>query len=236
MASNLYLRYISYQLLYIADATVIILSMPIFVFILAKIFLNEAFTRFHFVTLCIILVGIATTSKVNLLFGIGGEGRTLDPFGLAAAFGATLVGAFMFIIGRKLKSLSPAVILNNMAWIALTQSLILNFFFGEFSFPACGTATWAMIFLGVVSFYGQFFLTLSLRNEEAGFVSIVRGSSQVGFAFIFQISLLHHVPDVYSICGALLVLFGIVLIGFRKYILGLPKDSFLRRKLFLFFK
>ena len=142
----------------------------------------------------------------------------------------------MFIVARKLKSLHPSVILNNMAWIALTQSLIINSIFGEFKLPSSGYSSWYIISLGIISFYAQFFLTIAIKNEEAGFVSMIRGSSQVTFAFLFQTFVLKHVPDIYSIVGAILVSFALLLIGLRRAIIILPKEHFLREKLSFLFK
>lgn len=48
-----------------ADSTIIILSMPVFVFVLARIFLKERFGRFHVVALCMSIVGIMFASKIE---------------------------------------------------------------------------------------------------------------------------------------------------------------------------
>ncbi|CAG2103094.1 unnamed protein product, partial [Medioppia subpectinata] len=51
-----------------ANATVIVLSMPVFVFIFAKIFLKESFGLFHIFALFVTLIGITFASKVDLSF------------------------------------------------------------------------------------------------------------------------------------------------------------------------
>ena len=44
-----------------------------------------------------------------------------------------------------------------------------------------------MVAIGLMSFLGQLLLTVSLKVEEAGKVSIIRKSADILFAFAFQI-------------------------------------------------
>ena len=44
-----------------------------------------------------------------------------------------------------------------------------------------------MVAIGLISFLGQLLLTVSLKVEEAGKVSIIRKSADILFAFAFQI-------------------------------------------------
>lgn len=80
------------------------------------------------------------------------------------------------------------------------------------------------------SFAGQVLLTLALQVENAGPVAIAR-TSDIVFAFIWQILFFKEVPNIYSILGAFLVTSSVVVTGLRKWIVSLPDNSPLKMKL-----
>lgn len=69
--TSLFFRYSAVTYISLADTTIIILSMPVFVFIFARIFLGEQFGRYHILAFLLSLVGIAFASKVDFLFKSG---------------------------------------------------------------------------------------------------------------------------------------------------------------------
>ena len=66
--TSLFFRYSSVTYISLADTTIIMLSMPVFVFIFARIFLGEQFGRYHVLALCLSIVGIAFASKIEVFF------------------------------------------------------------------------------------------------------------------------------------------------------------------------
>ena len=64
--TSLFFRYSAVTYISLADTTIIMLSMPVFVFIFARIFLGEQFGRYHVLALCLSTVGIAFASKIEL--------------------------------------------------------------------------------------------------------------------------------------------------------------------------
>ena len=107
-ASSLYFRYSALQYMSIANATVIVLSMPVFVFIFARIFLKEPFGIFHILALLVSLIGITMTSKLAVIFTsssdaikeIGIDSKK-EMMGLAFSLGATLIGSAAYVLVRK---------------------------------------------------------------------------------------------------------------------------------------
>ena len=77
---------------------------------------------------------------------------------------------------------------------------------------------------------GQILLTLSLQMENAGPVAIAR-SSDIVFAFIWQIVFFKDVPNVFSLLGALLVTSSVIMTALRKWVLTLPENTPLRIRL-----
>lgn len=105
-ATSLYLRYLTLRYLPIGDATVIVLSMPVFVFIFARIFLKESCGIFHVIALAVTLIGISFTAKLNIIFGSDSDelskiNKDNEMIGLLCAMGATLVGSAVYVIVRK---------------------------------------------------------------------------------------------------------------------------------------
>jgi len=105
-ATSLYFRYSALHYMSIANATVIVLSMPVFVFIFAKIFLKESFGLFHVFSLFVTLIGIAFASKVNISFShttinIFKADNHRELIGLSFSIGATLIGSSVYVLVRK---------------------------------------------------------------------------------------------------------------------------------------
>lgn len=225
-ATSLYMRYAALQYLPIANATVIILSMPVFVSIFARIFLKEACGLFHVMAIGVTLVGIGFTAKIGDLVGLTkteGVDKNDELTGLLYSMGATVIGASVYIFVRKVKECHDSVILFNFSLVAVIESSILTGVQNGFSLPT-GNAPWLLIALAVLSFYGQLLLTRALQAEEASIVSLVRSSSEVVCAFIFQIVIFNSLPDVYACIGALLVTSTVVLTSLRKWALTLPDN------------
>lgn len=235
-ATSLYLRYCALHLLPLANATVIVLSMPVFVCIFARIFLKETFGFFHLFALAVTLLGIAFTAKLNIIFGTSAEeaqkegvDKQVELMGLAAGMGATLVGSASYIVVRKVKKLHHSIILFNFGWVAVLQTGVITYYLDGFQLPDTGLSTWMLVILAICSFYAQLLLTKALQVEEAGLVSVTRASSEVFFAFVIQIFIFQRMPDKYSVIGAVLVTSAVVLTGIRKYIVTLPLDHWCRR-------
>lgn len=126
--TSVFFRYSALNYISMADSTIIILSMPVFVFVFARIFLKERFGRFHVVSLLMSIVGILLASKIEhiikeftqdsstavetatVLFNstINGTDSTVATkptqsrlFGTIFSLGSTLIGSLVYIIIRK---------------------------------------------------------------------------------------------------------------------------------------
>lgn len=107
-ASSLYFRYSALHYMSIGDATVIVLSMPVFVCIFARICLKESCGVFHVLALAVTIIGIAFTSKLAIIFGSteetiknSGIDSRKEIIGLLCSLGATLIGSSAYVIVRK---------------------------------------------------------------------------------------------------------------------------------------
>lgn len=193
-ATSLFFRYSAVSYISLADTTIIVLSLPVFVFIFARIFLKEPFGRFHVIALVLSLVGICFASKIEILFGSEEEyfepgspnsdelenNRLNQIIGTSFAIGAMVIGSLVYVFVRKMRKTHHSVILFNFALIAIFEMVIVNFFTIGLRFPPTnGSTPWLIMALGMLSFYGQLLLTKAVQLEEAGVVSVVRVSSEV---------------------------------------------------------
>jgi drug/metabolite transporter (DMT)-like permease len=240
--TGLMLSFYAFRHMPLADASVIVFSVPVFVSIFALIFLKEPCDSFSIVTICLTLTGVVLITRPIFIFGqsvppLGSDESSLDTdiWGGIAAFSATLFGANAYVLLRVLKGLHFSVIMINFGFFALLETLFISWVLGVLCLPQCGLERLLVIALGAFSFGGQILLTVSLQIEQAGPVSIAR-TADIVFAFIWQVLFFKEVPNIYSILGAFFVTSSVVLIGLRKWAVALPDDSNLKKSLRLFSK
>ncbi|PRD25546.1 UNVERIFIED_CONTAM: Solute carrier family 35 member G1 [Trichonephila clavipes] len=233
-ATSLFLRFVAFRYLPIADASVIIFSIPVFVAVLARIFLKEPCGFFHAFTVFLTLIGIILITKLPLILADEiASYSTSHYFGVGAALGSTIFGASVYVVIRKMTVVHHSVIMFNFGWVAILETVCLTFATGEFVAPTCGLEQWLVILLGIFSFCGQMLLTMALKTEHASPVAIVRAATDIVLAFFWQIWFFNEIPDVYSISGAVLVSSCVALISVRKWVMTLPEHSLIRKKAYL---
>lgn len=229
----LMLSFYAFRHMPLADASVIVFSVPVFTAIFAHMFLREPCGIFNALSVLLTLIGVVLITRPSSIFGstvaaLGDDNSKSDIWGAVAAFSATLFGANAYVLLRALKGIHFSVIMTNFGVIALVQSLFITWLIGALCLPPCGIDRILIVALAVFSFGGQILLTLALQLEQAGPVAIAR-SSDIIFAFIWQVLFFNESPNRYSVTGAILVLSSVLLTGFRKWALALPDNSSLKR-------
>lgn len=120
--------------------------------------------------------------------------------------------------------------MTNFGSFALVYTILVSYFvFGQLCLP-CGSDRLLVLALAVFSFLGQILLTLALQMEQAGPVALAR-SSDIFFAFVWQMIFFNETPTLYSLIGAALVILSVVLTALRKWLLAQPSDSHWRQRL-----
>lgn len=231
-ATALSLTFYAIRHMPLADASVIVFSVPVVVAIFARIFLKEPCGLFHYFTLFLTMLGVLMITKPPFLFGH--STKHYNFLGPLAALSSTVFAAIVYILLRALKDLHFSVIMVCFATYSVLQTSTMAWATGNLCWPKCGSERLLVVSLGVLSFSGQMLLTIAAQLEEAGLVAIAR-TVDVVFAFMWQIIFFDEIPNVFSILGALLVTSSVVLIGLRKWMMSMPSTSAIRKKLgFLF--
>ncbi|XP_037777647.1 solute carrier family 35 member G1-like [Penaeus monodon] len=230
-ATSLMLQFYAFRHMPLADASVIVFSVPVFVAVFARVFLGEPCGLFHGVVILLTLAGVILIARPPLLFGSLSDAYTTENWwGAAAAISGTVVAANVYVILRVLKGLHFSVIMTNFALVALVLTPLVSWFSGDGCVPRCGNERYLILAIGIFSFGGQILLTKALQLEQAGPVSIAR-TADVVFAFIWQAIFFQEFPDSLSLMGALLVTSCVFLTGLRKWVISLPETSSARRRL-----
>lgn len=229
---SLMLQFYAFRHMPLADASVIVFSVPVFVAVFARVFLGEPCGFFHAVVVVFTVAGVVLIARPPFLFGVLSEAYTEENWwGVAAAVCGTVVAANVYVILRVLKGVHFSVIMFNFSIVALTLTPIVSYATeGSPCIPRCGHERYLVIAVGALSFGGQILLTRALQVEQAGPVAIAR-TADVIFAFIWQGIFFRQLPDLLSLLGALLVVSCVLLTGLRKWLLSLEESSAVRRRL-----
>lgn len=219
-ATGLILSFYAFRYMHLAEASIIVFSVPVFVSIFARIFLKEPCGVVNVVTIVLVLMGVILMTDEEM--------SCKDKYSLTtpilAACGSTLFGASAYILLRALKSLHFAVVMANFGFFALIETLIITIATGSLSWPSYTTDKLLIVALGIFSFIGQVLLTLAFKLENAGPISVAR-TSDIVFAFIWQILFFHQAPHFTSIIGAIYVVSSVLTLAFRKWVISLPSDD-----------
>nr|XP_056705514.1 solute carrier family 35 member G1 [Euleptes europaea] len=204
------LLYYAYQVMPLADATVITFSSPVFTSLLAWIFLKEKYSPWDLLFTLFTIVGVVLIARPPFLFGskvIGIDGSYTDHLkGTIAAVTSAVAAASTLVILRKMgKSVHYFLSIWYYAVIGLIVCIIALFVIDAWSLPHCGKDRFLLILIGLFGLGGQIFLTKALQIEKAGPVAIMK-TMDVVFAFIFQILFLNHLPTWWTVGGALCVI------------------------------
>ncbi|XP_037996796.1 solute carrier family 35 member G1 [Motacilla alba alba] len=203
------LLYYAYQVMPLADATVITFTSPVFTSFLAWIFLKEKYSLWDLLFTLFAVAGVILIARPPFLFGshvTGIEGSYSDHLkGIIAAIASTFSAASTIVILRKVgKSVHYFLSIWYYAVIGLIGCVIALFVLNEWRLPHCGKDRFFLILIGLLGLGGQIFLTKALQIEKAGPVAIMR-TMDVVFAFILQVLFLNHIPTWWTVGGALCV-------------------------------
>ena len=215
----------------LADASVILLSVPVFVAVFARIFLREPCGWLHAATVAVTLAGMLLITRPPAIFGAAVMPATgTELLGSALAFTSTLFGANVYVTMRLLKGVPATVIMSVFASVAAPLSLAVCLVAGEVRAPISLEEAALVAALAGCSFLGQLCLTRACHAEQASLVAIVRTVTEVTLAVGWQFVLFDEVPTLLTGAGMSLITVSVVLVGLKKWAVSLPEDSKARQR------
>jgi len=186
-----------YSVKYLSLSTAAMLNKlsPIFIIIIASVFLKEYFKKTYIPVLIIVFIGTTLILKPNMTF--------LFYPALAGILSALFSGiSYTSIRFLKDKEESEKIIF----YFAGISSLIISpslLFLKSYDFIQFTI----LLLIGIFATGGQYFLTLSFHNFRAGEISLI-SYSQILLSLFFGLLLFGEIPDIYSCLGGLLIITG----------------------------
>lgn len=233
-STALYLNLMAYRFLPLAVASIIMSSVPSLVMITARIYLKEPCGFIPSLAIMVTVAGVLLSIRLPELLNDSGGGTALNSnyyVGLGCAFACVLILSVTIVSLRKMKEVHFSVVLVYFGVVGAIENGILVYFLSEYSLPQCGWDAVLMMMMGVLGFGGHCFLVLAIQVEEAGIVSVMKSSTDIVISLILQVIFFDLGLDIYNLGGAALVMLSVSIIGFRKWLQNLPKDSGWKLKL-----
>ncbi|CAK9291936.1 unnamed protein product [Gordionus sp. m RMFG-2023] len=212
----------------ISDASSIVYTSPIFVAILARLFLGERLSFLDSALLSVTVVGVIFITRPAFIFKHllprDEPAEFLDQkypnhyLGLAFAVASAFTSSAAIVAIRKVRSLPFSLILVDFSLVGIVVTTALCLGMQAYSLPPCDS--WdrhLLIGSALLGTLGQFFLYGALRFENAGIISAT-ASMGIVFTFILQIVFRGENPPWTSVLGASLVTFSITCLGLRKWL------------------
>ena len=198
-------------------ASLIIATSPVYILILAAVFLKEKITFFKFLGIILALFGVII---ISILGKQGEEIKIQTAFAAIAVLIAAIVSAFYTIAGKKLLSRYNGLSLT--AYVILFGSIILvplsifnSSLINEVS--NMQSVTWfAVIFLGVFSTvigYGIWYMALEIKtaSEISVYLYAIPVLSTIASYLLFKDTI-----TIFFILGGIFVIIGIVLVNMKQ--------------------
>jgi drug/metabolite transporter (DMT)-like permease len=210
----------------VASSVVLVTTTPLWVSLLAPIFLGEKTPNIAFVGMGIALLGGVIIAGIDVCFwgesglscqvGAGSQGATTLLGDILALFGAIAAASYL-MIGRHLRrkiSLTPYIFLvfSAAALFLIAAMLIVD---GVPPRYPGEVYLWLLLLAVVPQLLGHSIFNWSLKYLPAGYVSVNLLGEPVGsiiLAYIF----LNEQPPAVKIIGAILILAGIGLASFQQ--------------------
>lgn len=233
-ATALYLNLIAYRLLPLAEAAIIMSTLPAVVSIMAKLVLKEPCGVTQTIAVIFTITGVLLSIRLpEMIYSKNFKSvfTRNDITGIVSAVGCVLLLSLTFIALRKMKDVHFSVIMVYLGFIGAVENAGITATISHFSWPRCGLDVAWVLMVAIFGFVGNSCLTLAIQAEAVSIVSVLKASLDIILAMILQIIFFGSIPDVYNISGAVLVFLSVTITGLRKWLLGKSEDSLVRKRL-----
>ena len=203
----------------LADATVIFFSNPVVTVFMAWIFLGEAIMWIDMVVGIVCFIGVGLVARPTFIFGDYHGHGSHSVIAVVITLGGAFMAASAYVLVRKIGH--SASFMNSVFAFGFVSSIIspigLYVFQWEQARVPDDVFSWVCLVLtGVLAFGAQCLLNKGLQLERAGPATLMRNLDTV-FAFIFDFTILHHKPNLFSVIGASLILLVTVVLALKRY-------------------
>lgn len=205
--ANMFCLYASLSMIPLADVTAIGFASPIFITILAMIFLHERIHAFRWTALIVGLTGVIIMIAPKLSLHVDGAGWLV-------ALTGTFFAAIALTTVRSMTATEPAITITFYFLMTAMMCSLFTSIFG-WAWPDARQLLW-MLLAAMCGVLGQLALTTAYRHAEAStlapldYVGMLMASS-IGY-FVFS-----EIPDAPIWLGSVLVIAAGLVIIWREY-------------------
>jgi drug/metabolite transporter (DMT)-like permease len=211
---SMFCLFVGVTMIPLADATAISFTAPMFLTVLAMVFLGERIHRFRWTALGIGFIGVMIMIGPHLTLGAGSSSD--QQIGALIALSAALFSAIAMTFLRKMSVGEHAVTITFYFSLTFTVCSALTALFG-WVIPT--STQWLLIVLaGLFGVFGQLLMTYSYRYAEASTIAPLDYSNMV-MAIILGYLFFDEVPSLSVWIGAPLVVGAGLIILWREYLL-----------------
>lgn len=216
------LDYHCMSVLPLGDAMTLMSLYPFITIILARIFLEEEIKVIHIGTTIASVLGAIFIGQPTFLFSTAarvndGTGKDSPTLGyITGLLGSCCLASILILIRKAGKiGVSTFQLLLSWALFGVGFSFIIGPYEGDWIWPSSALVWGYVVGVCFVGAGCHFMLNYAARFTQAGFTSVVR-SSDILFAYCFEILLFDHRPNMYTLIGVILVVGSLVTIGIAK--------------------
>lgn len=206
--TNMFLNIVSFELLHVGEAAVILFSVPVFVAVAASLFLLEPCGYFQSVTILMTVAGTILSAKLHdtpLLSFM--ESNVL---GVMSSVFSLMCNASNLIFLRLVVDVHRSAIMFHLGWWAIFETSAITLISGHSNIQ-CGDHIWVLL-LGLLSYFGQLSLTAAIKRTYAGPVAMGRAAAEIVCFFGWQMLMFEDFPDLRSIVGVCLVVLSVIIV------------------------
>lgn len=200
--------FVAVPMIPLADLTAITFSSPMFLTVLAMVFLGERIHRFRWTALGIGFLGVLITIGPHLSFADGASA------GVAIALANAFLSAIAMVFLRSMSGGEHAITITFYFSLTFMACAALTAIQG---WPVPTPQQWLLIGLaGVLGVFGQLLMTYSYRYAEASTIAPIDYSNMI-MAVLLGYVFFGEVPSLSIWIGAPLIVGAGVLILWREY-------------------
>lgn len=205
----LFAVYGAVTLLPLAEATMLQYLHPMFVALLALVFLGERFHAGLVIGLVLSFVGAVLVTGPSFIFDADAREDALSVLGVCLALAGAFGSAVAYVLVRKLSRLEDSsVIILYFPMVALPLSLVL--LGGDFVLPNSAETWGLLIGVGIFTQIGQIGLTKAMQTETAARATAF-SYVQVVFAVILGAIFFGQWPSMNALIGVALIMVAALL-------------------------
>ncbi|MCJ2166131.1 MULTISPECIES: DMT family transporter [unclassified Pseudodesulfovibrio] len=190
----------------LADALVLLFSFPVVVAVLAWLLMGEKITKGGAFSILASLVGVTLVCRPGFLFG---GASALDPLAVTVALISVVLTSGAILTVRTLAKTEPPAVV--MLYPPIVIALFAPLFAQGWVVP--NLSEWvALIGVGLFMNAGQYYMTKGYAIESAARISGV-SCLEIVFAAFWGMLFLGEVPNLWTIGGGTLIVFGVLVLG-----------------------